>query len=1267
MKNDNTIIYKNNTWSIYNNKPNSSGNKKKSRVEYLTLLGKGQLFEDIQKENDEKKEEVTDMYIYTGKGVEKVSINTTTKDRKVETNKIYRYQYIKEKISNALKNQEKIKQNTSENNFPNVGDSDPRDVFIFDKFKNEISIFNHKKSNEESDDKKKLDDTSQGIFLMEGSHAHEDVYNIECALPIKNVCEVDDVIPNLDISSAINESFISNNVIKPFSFLKENAEIQLGKNKNHDEDEGPVYKMEENIYTKKLEDQTDFNDKKNIIQNEISSDGEALTKTNGDFYIYTEKCSDISSESNDEMYSEPEVNTLKLEYEPPKEKVLPHSKYQKDQWKKRGYFQTDRMKESYKKGSDDANTPHYENNPYKNNRHENNRHENNRHENNRHENNRHEYNWNENNWNEHNWNENNRHKNNWHESNPYENFTHEESVQDCKRYERTMNYGQNDEFQKVQKEIECLNLDIVNAKHKMQTINNQKSGKINVLNNKINILKSKLIDNHINNLNDDINIVNSEIDILFTKKINKMYKQIDYYAKILNEQLDKKLSSENIHESSNSLVCSYIQRQISNIKIQINNLHDQVNNHMYMQKSNKMFNQMNSQINNFSNQISHHIDHQIDHHIGHQIDHQIDHHIDHQIDHHIGNQVGGHTKKDPSRKGKNGHLAHRGTCKDSLRETDLQQHYHEKHIQKKKGFVKDENNLNNSYNLRNNIHGDLHMNMNINKINVGTNNSNYEKINNIFNENSNNHSGNKGDDSYFKNEEYQSETGFNTSDENITKYETKWSKLYQDRSKEYFSSKNNKRIVQKRRKIKKENRSYYDHYEQKKKLINMFNRISKRKNDKYIEETDKMISLPDNHTSDVPNKCGYKMGSQIPVNKDDIRNDSPYKNEILFQDNRISNPKYHDILDEEESSVENSEEYNKVDEIDIADENKKIIPRDKRIHKEQSGEEDNPLNDEKLIYLKNKLMQLNLYKMNQKRKKETNELNNNDVKDNTNKYVNENLQNVTHTGILPLKDKNIQSVTHIENGNNSNEFLSCKHVTGDNMNSRSEAYKSITLEEIQNNDNNRSHENIYGSNSAKYQEKELTSKNNIEKESYFFENINHLNNSRDFTSMFKELIGEKNEENEKNIIHNSNGDTHTDKMIDDSCFNEKSKVFQNVDKEKTVKEENNVDMLRHFFFFKNETNCLDNLQTTISIDNTNASQEDAADNQIQWKETNTSPGTGETTKEKFRSTENTQMENTFTIDKIYNYTVNYYNQMNDPNEGEKNKQKEVVNEPNAFI
>ncbi|WBY58140.1 hypothetical protein Py17XNL_001002389 [Plasmodium yoelii yoelii] len=141
MKNDN-IIHKNNTWVLNNNKQNNGVTKKKSRIEYLTLLGKEAYFNNENNSQEDKGKEAIDMFIYTSHGVEKVSINTASNDKKNETNKSNRYQYLKEKINNVVKYQEKLKSDQIEeqDNSVNHKENDVNNIFVFDRNKNEINI-----------------------------------------------------------------------------------------------------------------------------------------------------------------------------------------------------------------------------------------------------------------------------------------------------------------------------------------------------------------------------------------------------------------------------------------------------------------------------------------------------------------------------------------------------------------------------------------------------------------------------------------------------------------------------------------------------------------------------------------------------------------------------------------------------------------------------------------------------------------------------------------------------------------------------------------------------------------------------------------------------------------------------------------------------------------------------------------------------------------------------------------------------------------------
>ncbi|KEG03230.1 conserved Plasmodium protein, unknown function [Plasmodium vinckei vinckei] len=190
MKNDN-LIHKNNTWVLNNNKQNNGVTKKKSRIEYLALLGKEKDFNKENNSQNDEEIEPTDMYIYTNYGVEKVSINTSSNDKKNEANKSNRYQYLKEKINNAVKHQEKLKneQIEEQNNSINHEENNVNDIFVFDRNKNEINIINTNDISK-TNNKNEIDDgisialdnckniseicTSQNVFFQSCDNKNEE-------------------------------------------------------------------------------------------------------------------------------------------------------------------------------------------------------------------------------------------------------------------------------------------------------------------------------------------------------------------------------------------------------------------------------------------------------------------------------------------------------------------------------------------------------------------------------------------------------------------------------------------------------------------------------------------------------------------------------------------------------------------------------------------------------------------------------------------------------------------------------------------------------------------------------------------------------------------------------------------------------------------------------------------------------------------------------------------------------------------------------------
>ncbi|SCM05588.1 conserved Plasmodium protein, unknown function [Plasmodium chabaudi chabaudi] len=172
MKNDN-LIHKNNTWVLNNNKQNNGITKKKSRIEYLALLGKEKHFNKESNSQKGEKNEATDMYIYTNYGVEKVSINTVSNDKTNEANKSNRYQYLKEKINNAVKYQEKLKIERIEeqDNSANHDENNVNDIFVFDRNKNEINIINPNDISK-TNNKNEIDDATS-IILDNGKNISE--------------------------------------------------------------------------------------------------------------------------------------------------------------------------------------------------------------------------------------------------------------------------------------------------------------------------------------------------------------------------------------------------------------------------------------------------------------------------------------------------------------------------------------------------------------------------------------------------------------------------------------------------------------------------------------------------------------------------------------------------------------------------------------------------------------------------------------------------------------------------------------------------------------------------------------------------------------------------------------------------------------------------------------------------------------------------------------------------------------------------------------
>ncbi|SCO74971.1 conserved Plasmodium protein, unknown function [Plasmodium vivax] len=1276
MKNDNTVVYKNNTWSIYNNKSSAPGNKKKSRVEYLTLLGKRQLFDEAANENEGKQSEVTDMYIYTGKGVEKVSINTTTKEKKNETNKNKRYQYLKDKITNALKNQERIKQNTSENEFLNATENDPRDVFIFDKLKNEINIFNSKGVKEEEHKKGTDDAAADGHPLEESSFPHSDAHTTE------------GIFPGTDVHAEEAASVTFKDVGKNFGNVADGVGILPDQGEYRHEDEEPLDKKDESEPAIQSENRTNLDDEKKGTPNELQPAEEASTKPNGEFFIYTEKCSDISSETDDETYSDcskPEVGAPKWESQPERGSFMPRLKNQTGGVKKGASFQRGEVAGKRKKGREGLYRSYREGgelpkgslqkvplpkgslqkvplqkgslqkgplqkgslpkrsppkgplpkrSPPKG----------------------------------------------WHEKDPYEESWSEDSQGEYSPYKdpprkHVTSAHRRDEFHSVQKEMHHLNVEINNVKDKMNIINNKKNGKINVLNKKINILKNKLSDSNANNLNDDINIVNSQIDLLFIKKINKMYKQIDSYVKNINDQIVKNLSSERTLDHLDSPLYSHIHRQISNIKTQVSNLHDQVNSHMYQQRSNKMFNQMNNQINNTSNQIGRHLGGQ------------------------LHGQSGGRSAVDSRRTMPDEQCSYKGNhqgshqrsyqrncrrnSKGSLsEEEDLHLPQHEKKMNKRKGIAKQEGCLYRDNPFGKNAYHELHPQINFSSADEGSD--------------ADGGSGADGDAKYYGRVrrhhnggaanvgEHPIEGDSFDSDASFTMCGTQGGKKIRGGSKGYNSSDSCRSRTSKRRKTRNDNEPNYDHLKRKKKLINPFSRNAKWEKDKCGDGTDKVEPQSGIHADGVRSRPAVETVEHTGLLSDDRPSG----------DQAVSCEKGGGITVDEGSAVQFFDASRKVgvvqaaeaiggveaiggaepigaaeviEVIDVADAAAvsdvtyvvdmaevsgvtNVVdlaeaeePADKGPDEEEVH---HPFSDQKLMYLKKKLMQLDLFKRNQKRKNEEDGLNRRDVKTDASEQANEKEKRIAPMEVANGADKAIELVPHTEKGD----------ALQNGSRSTYKTRRFMFVEEGQATEVGGSSGDAYGNYNAKRHWKRQASQNDKRRGSYPTGNVNSANESKDFVSMFQKLVrkegengrsdrkgqGEHREQNRVPHFYGNSGEDN--KLSDESCLSEKSTSLRDGDQRKADRGGKNVDMLRHFFFLKDEMKGPEYVQETTSMNNT-------SNDQNGWRDPSSYPSASEAINENCANSKNTQLTNSFTIDQIYDYTVDYYHQMSESKEG----------------
>ncbi|KJP88493.1 hypothetical protein AK88_01772 [Plasmodium fragile] len=1202
MKNDNAVVYKNNTWSIYNNKPNAPGNKKKSRVEYLTQLGKGQLFDEAANENESKQSEVTDMYIYTGKGVEKVSINTATTEKKNEINKNKRYQYLKDKITNALKNQEKIKQNTNENEFPSASENDPTDVFIFDKLKNEINILNSKGLNEEEYKKGTYDPTVDSHPVEGSSFPHTDGRTTE------------DIFPGADVHVEATSFVTSNNVGEDFGYVRDDVGIPPDQGGYHHEDENredeePLYKKDERELAIQSEDHTHIDDDKRGTPNEAEPKEEASIKPNGEFFIYTEKCSDISSESDDEIYSESEVDPPKWESQPERGNFMSRLDNQTRDIKNRANFQRENFVKKckngtqavYKRGVYEGGSPQRQSL-----------------------------------------------QRGWYEKGLYENSWSEESQGEYSSYKdpprkHVANAHPREELHSVQKQMHQLNMQINNVKDKMNIINTKKNGIINVLNKKINILKNKLSDNYVNNINDDINIVNSQIDILFIKKINKMYKQVDSYVKNINDQIGKNLSTHRtLEDNIDSALYSHIQRQISNIKVQVRNLHDQLNSHMYQQKSNKMFNQMNSQINNTNNQIGRHLDGQ------------------------LHSERGGLPGMDLKRIIPNEHWNHERNSKGSLtveEEEDLSFASYEKKMHNKRRILTEQDYLYRGNPFCKNTDQDLYPQINFSNADEG---SDAYEDQNYYSRVSKHHNGGA-----FNVGEYVIEGESFVSDASAAKYGTHRGKITRGGSKGYNSSDSCRSRNSKRRKTRNDNEPNYDHLKRKNKLINLFNRNMEWETNKFGDGMDKVKAQSEINADGVRRRSAfetddhtglrfdeYAFGGQTVnyTNGDSLMHDEGPWAKFGHESGQVGTVEAVEVIDVDEviqaaRVVEVPDVIEVTDVTNVVDPTKPEEPPDKRA---DAGEVYNPFSDQKLMYLKKKLMQMDLFKKNQKRKNEEDGINHGDLKTDASEQANEMEKRMVPMEVANGLHEEVEFVSHTEKGDTLQNGPQSTCKTG----------RFMFVEERQATVVGGSTGDAYVSYNAKDHWKRPASQNDRSREIYPNGDRNSANESKDFVSMFHKLVptegknGQSEHKGQNNVPHYC-GNIGEDKVADNFCLSEKSTFLHDGDQRNVDPGGDNVDMFRHFFFLKDEMKGSENVEDMNSMDNTSNDQNEVENNWNRWKEQSIYPSASETTYDNCGHRKNAQLTNSFTIDQICDYTVDYYHQMSES--------KEAANGPNTNV
>eukprot|EP00366_Plasmodium_knowlesi_P003407 XP_002260904.1 hypothetical protein, conserved in Plasmodium species [Plasmodium knowlesi strain H] len=1198
-----------------------------SRVEYLTLLGKGQLFDEAVNENESKQGEVTDMYIYTGKGVEKVSINTGAKEKTNEMHKNKRYQYLKDKITNALKNQEIVKQNTSENEFPSANENDPKDVFIFDKLKNEINILSTKELKEEEELKRGIDNATVDTHPLEGlSFPHTDGHKTE------------DIFPATDVHAEAIASVTSNHVGESSAYVTDNVGILSGQGgyNHHDlyrEDNEPLCQKDESELLIQSEERANLDDEKKETPNEVQTVEENSTKQNGEFFIYTEKCSDISSETEDDISSESEVDAPKWESQPERRNFMPGLKKKTGEVRRRENFQKGRIVEKRKNGRQVM---------CKRGMYEGGSVENGWHEEGWYEKDWYEKDWYEKDWYEKGWHDKGLHEKGWHGKGPAENSCGDDSQGEYSRYKNaytkqvqsTRRLG---ELHNVEKEMHHLNVEINKVKDKMKIINNKKNGRINLLNKKINSLKSKLSDTYVNNLNDDINIINSQIDILFIKKISKMYMQINYYVKNVNDQIVKNLSTQKTMDNLDASVYSHLQRQISNIKMQVNNLHDQLDSHMYQQKGNKMFNQMNSQINNTSNQIGRHISGQLD-----------------------CQRVGLITMDSKVKIPNEQWSYHRNSKGSIVMEEDISLSHHERKMHKKTDIVKKEDYLYRDNPLCNNTYKELHPQINFGNADEG---SDGDEDANYYNHVNKHHNG-----SPINVEEYLIEGNSYSSDASFTKYGIHGGKTIRGRSKGYNSSDSCRSKNSKRRKYKNHKGPIYHQHERKKKLINLFNHNIKWGTDKCGNGMDTVkpqweicadgvrsrSGVDTSEHTDLRNDENPLGGQAVSCGKEDrfVQDQAPSA-QFGDQGGRVGTVQATEVVDVEEvirgkhvMNVGNvSDVINGIGPSEVEE------TADKRPNAEEEAYR--PFSDQKLMYLKKKLMQLNLFKRNQKRKNEEDGLNQYELKADTSEQTNEKEKRMAPMEVGNGPDKDIELVSHAEKG----------RTLENEARSKNERAKFMLVEERQETEGGSS-VNAYDSYNTIHHWEQPSSQNDRRRRSYPNGNINNANESRDFMSMFQKLVlkdgenGQREHKVQNSLLHfYCNTDEDYVNVANGSCLGEKSTLLPDGNQRNMDGGGKNVDMFRHFFFLKDDMKASENIKETTSMDNTSIHQNGVGESRNGWGARSSYASGSQVTNENWWDRKNAQIMNSFTIDQIYDYTVDYYHQMRKSKEG---------NDPNTF-